>query len=236
MAAPALAADAGASARDDNRRTRNSRCGRSPTSPATASGRRTVPGIAARHRNLRSCAVRLLLGRCQRRTGLRQRHARQLLDHDLAEIGSGGLKLGDTSSPATARRSDLDRAGAGEVRTEVFDVDLKMRNGRTMPARLYTSWRSARRRAGAPRTLVVSLARNERSDPQRNADVRFMRFFDHTPMAIAPSTRRRHRARQRPLRQAGARAEARRGEQRLDPRRGQRARPRRAGRRHRQGR
>jgi two-component system, cell cycle sensor histidine kinase and response regulator CckA len=32
---------------------------------------------------------------------------------------------------------------------------------------------------------VISRARDERSDPQRAAEVRFMRFFDHTPMAIA---------------------------------------------------
>jgi two-component system cell cycle sensor histidine kinase/response regulator CckA len=38
---------------------------------------------------------------------------------------------------------------------------------------------------GASRTLVISRARDERSDPQRAAEVRFMRFFDHTPMAIA---------------------------------------------------
>ncbi|MDB5520442.1 MAG: hybrid sensor histidine kinase/response regulator, partial [Tardiphaga sp.] len=38
---------------------------------------------------------------------------------------------------------------------------------------------------GASRTLVISRARDERFDPQRAAEVRFMRFFDHTPMAIA---------------------------------------------------
>ena len=32
---------------------------------------------------------------------------------------------------------------------------------------------------------MISRARDERSDPERAAEVRFMRFFDHTPMAIA---------------------------------------------------
>ena len=32
---------------------------------------------------------------------------------------------------------------------------------------------------------MISRARDERSDPDRAAEVRFMRFFDHTPMAIA---------------------------------------------------
>ena len=33
--------------------------------------------------------------------------------------------------------------------------------------------------------MVINRARDERADPQRAAEVRFMRFFDHTPMAIA---------------------------------------------------
>ena len=32
---------------------------------------------------------------------------------------------------------------------------------------------------------MISRARDEHSDPERAAEVRFMRFFDHTPMAIA---------------------------------------------------
>ncbi len=108
------------------------------------------------------------------------------LDHDLAEIGSGGLKLGDIVAGDGAALLTSIVPAPGEVRTEVFDVDLKMRNGRTMPARLYHKLAfGADGTPGASRTLVISLARNERSDPQRNADVRFMRFFDHTPMAIA---------------------------------------------------
>ncbi|MGB3864528.1 MAG: PAS domain-containing protein, partial [Xanthobacteraceae bacterium] len=108
------------------------------------------------------------------------------LDHDLAEIGSGGMKLGDIVAGDGAALLTSIVPAPGEVRTEVFDVDLKMRNGRTMPARLYHKLAfGADGTPGASRTLVISLARNERSDPQRNADVRFMRFFDHTPMAIA---------------------------------------------------
>jgi two-component system cell cycle sensor histidine kinase/response regulator CckA len=55
-----------------------------------------------------------------------------------------------------------------------------------MPARLFHKLAfGADGAPGASRTLVISLARNERADPQRSAEVRFMRFFDHTPMAIA---------------------------------------------------
>ncbi len=108
------------------------------------------------------------------------------LDHDLAEIGSGGLKLADIVSGDGAALLSSIVPTPGEVKTEVFDVDLRMRNGRTMPARLFHKLAfGADGAAGASRTLVISLARNERADPQRSAEVRFMRFFDHTPMAIA---------------------------------------------------
>ena len=108
------------------------------------------------------------------------------LDHDLAEIGSGGLKLTDIVSGDGAALLTSIPPVPGEVKTEVFDIDLRMRGGRTMPVRLYHKLAfGADGAPGASRTLVISRARDERSDPQRAAEVRFMRFFDHTPMAIA---------------------------------------------------
>ncbi|XUM21997.1 cell cycle histidine kinase CckA [Bradyrhizobium oligotrophicum S58] len=108
------------------------------------------------------------------------------LDYDLAEIGSGGLKLADVVSGDGASLLTSIVAVPGEVRTEVFDIDLKMRGGKTMPARLYHKLAfGADGKPGSSRTLVISRARDERSDPERAAEVRFMRFFDHTPMAIA---------------------------------------------------
>ncbi len=108
------------------------------------------------------------------------------LDHDLAEIGSGGLKLTDIVSGDGAALLTSIVPVPGEVKTEVFDIDLRMRGGKTMPARLYHKLAfGADGVPGASRTLVVSRARDERADPQRAAEVRFMRFFDHTPMAIA---------------------------------------------------
>src|SRR6201996_2494101 len=108
------------------------------------------------------------------------------LDHDLAEIGSGGLKLTDIVSGDGAALLTSIVAVPGEVKTEVFDIDLRMRGGKTMPARLYHKLAFGADGAPGPsRTLVISRARDERSDPERAAEVRFMRFFDHTPMAIA---------------------------------------------------
>ena len=108
------------------------------------------------------------------------------LDYDLAEIGSGGPKLADIVSGDGASLLTSIVAVPGEVKTEVFDIDLKMRGGKTMPARLYHKLAFGADGAPGPsRTLVISRARDERSDPERSAEVRFMRFFDHTPMAIA---------------------------------------------------
>src|SRR5712672_2762197 len=108
------------------------------------------------------------------------------LDHDLAEIGSGGLRLTDIVSGDGASLLTSIVAVPGEVKTEVFDIDLRMRGGKTMPVRLYHKLAfGADGVPGASRTLVISRARDERPDPQRAAEVRFMRFFDHTPMAIA---------------------------------------------------
>jgi two-component system cell cycle sensor histidine kinase/response regulator CckA len=108
------------------------------------------------------------------------------LDHDLAEIGNGGLKLSDIVSGDGASLLTSIVPAPGEVKTEVFDIDLRMRGGKTMPVRLYHKLAfGADGAPGASRTLVISRARDERLDPQRAAEVRFMRFFDHTPMAIA---------------------------------------------------
>ncbi len=108
------------------------------------------------------------------------------LDHDLAEIGSGGLRLADIVSGDGAALLTSITGDPGDVKTETFDVDLRMRNGKTVPVRLYHKLAfGADGKPGASRTLVINRARDEGADPQRTAEVRFMRFFDHTPMAIA---------------------------------------------------
>jgi two-component system cell cycle sensor histidine kinase/response regulator CckA len=108
------------------------------------------------------------------------------LDHDLAQVGSGGLKLSDIVSGESSSLLAATPGAPGEVRTEVLDLDFKTRNGRSLPVRLLH--RMAFGADGAPgssRTLVLNRARDDGSDPQRAAEVRFMRFFNNTPMAIA---------------------------------------------------
>ncbi|MGB6538327.1 MAG: response regulator [Xanthobacteraceae bacterium] len=108
------------------------------------------------------------------------------LDQDLAQVGSGGLKLTDLVSGDGAALLTTLRAAPGEMKTDVVDLDLKTRSGRPLPARLYHKVAfGADGLPSASRTLVLNRARDDGSEPARAAEVRFMRFFHHTPMAIA---------------------------------------------------
>ena len=108
------------------------------------------------------------------------------LDHDLAQVGAGSLKLGDIVAGEGAALLTTINATPGEVKTEVFDLDLKTRGGKPIPVRLFHKVAfGADGSLGASRTLVLNRAKDDGSDPQRAAEVRFMRFFQNTPMAIA---------------------------------------------------
>src|SRR5262249_19503149 len=108
------------------------------------------------------------------------------LDHDLAQVGVGSLRLGDIIAGEGAALLTTWNAAPGEVRTEVLDLDLKTRGGKPVPVRLFHKVAfGGDGTPGASRTLALNRARDEGSDPQRAAEVRFMRFFQNTPMAIA---------------------------------------------------
>ncbi|HVV63524.1 MAG TPA: response regulator [Pseudolabrys sp.] len=108
------------------------------------------------------------------------------LDHDLAQVATGSLKLTDIVAGEGAALLTTLNAAPGEVKTEVLDLDLKTRGGKPVPVRLFHKIAfGADGEAGASRTLVLNRARDDGTDPQRAAEVRFMRFFQNTPMAIA---------------------------------------------------
>jgi two-component system cell cycle sensor histidine kinase/response regulator CckA len=122
------------------------------------------------------------------------------LDQDLAQVGSGGLKLADLVAGDGAALLTTLRAPPGELTTEVLDLDLKTRSGRTLPVRLFHKLAfGADGTPGASRTLVLNRARDDGTDPQRAAEIRFMRFFHHTPMAIATVDREGGIVRTNPL-------------------------------------
>ncbi|MFZ0845687.1 MAG: response regulator [Pseudolabrys sp.] len=108
------------------------------------------------------------------------------LDQDLAQVGVGSLKLTDIVAGEGAALLTTLNAAPGEVKTEVLDLDLKTRSGKPVPVRLFHKVAfGADSVVGPSRTLVLNRAKDDGSDPQRAAEVRFMRFFQNTPMAIA---------------------------------------------------
>jgi two-component system cell cycle sensor histidine kinase/response regulator CckA len=108
------------------------------------------------------------------------------LDQDLAEVGAGSLKLGDIVAGEGAALLTMGAGAPGDVKTEILDLDLRTRGGKPVPVRIFHKVAyGVDGRPGPSRTLVLNRAKDDGSDPQRAAEVRFMRFFQNTPMAIA---------------------------------------------------
>jgi len=108
------------------------------------------------------------------------------LGYDLAEFDAGSLRLseivrGDGSGLLLGGRND------GQIKTEVIDIDLVKRDGTNLPVRLlHRAARLAEGDLGETRTLVLDRAPGvDASEELRNAEVRFSRFFNDTPFAIA---------------------------------------------------
>ncbi|MBA1157882.1 cell cycle histidine kinase CckA [Microvirga mediterraneensis] len=109
------------------------------------------------------------------------------LDYDLAQVGSGGLNLTDIVPRDVVSLMTSFSGEPGSVRTETFDLDLRRRNGQFLPVRLYHRIAFGQDgRMGPSRTLVLNRsAGGEVDEGQRAAEVRFARFFNNTPIAIA---------------------------------------------------
>ena len=109
------------------------------------------------------------------------------LGYDLAQVGSGGLKLADIVAGGGAAMLGAMPGKAGEVKTGQFDIDLKCRDGKSLPVRLLHRLAfDESRQPGPSRTLVINRAPGEEpAEDLRAAEVRFARFFNLTPMAIA---------------------------------------------------
>ncbi len=77
------------------------------------------------------------------------------------------------------------QAAPGLQRTETLDLDLRRSNGQSLPARLVHSVTSMRDGApGESRTIVLNRPKGAEGDQSASA-MRFTRFFNNTPMAIA---------------------------------------------------
>ncbi len=113
------------------------------------------------------------------------------LDYDLAQVGSGGLSLGDIVPRDVVAMLTSLTGEPGSVRTETLDLDLRRRSGQFLPVRLYHRIAfGLDGRMGASRTLVLNRSPGiEVDEGQRAAEVRFVRFFNNTPIAIATVNR-----------------------------------------------
>ena len=110
------------------------------------------------------------------------------LDYDLAQFGPGQLKVGDLIAGDGGAILSMVSGRPGEVTTQQFDVDLKPRRGRVLPARiLHKVAFSSDGAPGPSRSLVINRAPGEikGEDDLRAAEVRFARIFNSTPVAIA---------------------------------------------------
>lgn len=109
------------------------------------------------------------------------------LGYDLAQFEVGDLSLIDIVRGDGAELIRSVKGQAGEVKSDTFDLDLVTRSGRGLPVRLLHRVPFGENGvAGDSRTLVLNRSRGEEaSEALRAAEVRFARFFNNTPIAIA---------------------------------------------------
>jgi two-component system cell cycle sensor histidine kinase/response regulator CckA len=110
------------------------------------------------------------------------------LEYDLAQFGPGQLKVDDIIAGDGGAMLSMVSGRPGEVTTQQFDVDLKPRRGRVLPARiLHKVAFSSDGAPGPSRSLVINRAPGEINGAEdlRAAEVRFARIFNSTPVAIA---------------------------------------------------
>ncbi len=109
------------------------------------------------------------------------------LGYDLAEFEAGRIGLAEMVAGDGAALLDGVRGAPGEVKTGIVDLDLMKRSGQTLAVRLiHRVPVGADGAVGDSRTLVLNRSPGEDiSEALRAAEVRFARFFNNTPFAIA---------------------------------------------------
>lgn len=106
------------------------------------------------------------------------------LGWDLAKFEAGSIRLKDI---VQGQGMALIQDAAADGRTTVLDLDFVKRNGQSLPVRLlHKVPQGAPGRPGDSRTLVINRSAGEdAADALRAVEVRFQRFFNNTPIAIA---------------------------------------------------
>ncbi len=106
---------------------------------------------------------------------------------DLARFEAGSLRLHDIVRGDAVALLEAMPGDGRRNRTEIIDLDLVKKNGQSLPVRLLHRVPIAADGApGATRTVVLNRSPGEEvSEALRSAEVRFTRFFNNTPIAIA---------------------------------------------------
>jgi two-component system cell cycle sensor histidine kinase/response regulator CckA len=103
---------------------------------------------------------------------------------DLAEFEPGAAHIRDVVS--VEGLSVIQAANPARAEAEALDVDLVRTDGTRFPVRLLHRVPVAPDgQVGASRTLVLDMRRRDDREAGRLAEMRFARFFNYTPMAIA---------------------------------------------------
>jgi two-component system cell cycle sensor histidine kinase/response regulator CckA len=106
---------------------------------------------------------------------------------DLASFSPGALALSDIVAGDGIALLRAVKADPGSSRSGVVDLDLTTTSGQIVPVRCLHKVSTSREGAPGPsRTIVLNRTRGEDTSAElRAAEVRFTRFFNSTPMAIA---------------------------------------------------
>ncbi|MCZ4092732.1 cell cycle histidine kinase CckA [Sinorhizobium psoraleae] len=105
---------------------------------------------------------------------------------DLTKFQPGSVSIADVVAGEGLALIQSVQAEPGLKKTKVLDLDLRKANGQSLPVRLIHRVSSARDGApGESRTIVMSREDDDGDQSASNAAMRFTRFFNNTPMAIA---------------------------------------------------
>ena len=106
---------------------------------------------------------------------------------DLTKFAPGSMSIGDLVAGEGLALIQSVKAEPGLNRTETFNLDLRRSNGQSLPVQMVH--RVTALRDGAPgESLTIVLTRQGADDVDGSASaasMRFARFFNNTPMAIA---------------------------------------------------
>ncbi|WP_394703016.1 cell cycle histidine kinase CckA [uncultured Cohaesibacter sp.] len=112
------------------------------------------------------------------------------LGYDLAQFEPRQLNLSELVPGDGTALLEAANSAPRTPKTEMIDLDLVKRNGQSLPVRLmHRVPMASDGTPGASRTLVLNRSPGEDiSEELRVAEVRFARFFNNTPIAIAALT------------------------------------------------